>query len=140
MTDWREFLQHHGTDARADVSFGVGLLIELAGTAVEAIEELKEIIMTNAEVTQASLANEAAEVGALDANFKTYIGTLTTAFNNVVAAWNTAKTNGLSSADLDTAITTAQSDIAALPAVVDPTQPAPAPAPTPAPATPPAAS
>lgn len=137
MAEWREFLKQHRTNTRTDVSFAVGLLIELAGTAVEKLDELKEIIMTSSEVNQASLAAEATAVAKLDADFKNYIATLTTAFNNVVAAWDAAKTNGLSSADLDAAIATAQSDISALPAVTDPTQPAPA---TPPADNPPAAS
>lgn len=86
------------------------------------------ILMTSNEVTQASLDSEAVAVGQLDANFKTYIAGLTTAFNNVVAAWNAEKANGLTSATLDTAISSAQADIAALPAVVDPTVAPPAPA------------
>lgn len=88
-------------------------------------------LMTSNEVTQASLDAEGAAVTQLDANIKTYVDGLQTAFNHVVDAWNAEKANGLTSANLDTAITNAQNDIAALPAVTDPTAAPPAPAPTP---------
>lgn len=140
MIDWRERLEwHQNHPASSSMRYGIGYLIQMVG---EGFEELKEILMTSAQSTDAALQAIATDLQNVATTIQTAETTLqndlATAIVDVTAAVNgggTVQASTLTSlqnvqATLDGLSAPLTTAVASLDAAVNP--PAPAPAPTPA--------